>query len=257
MPSWARSSMPRHAAPQAQRSGTTMTVRTVKARTLTSGAGIDPLRAQHLELGRRQIRDETGFSDVTVDEAESPLAWLARRKGRDGRALIEPVQLLAGERLRAEFTRAHLMPRITSNWSASVATGPRGASPATFTETVIGARQRVGRRSKRWARSFPGCWSTSAASSSGWKTSSASEAGRCARPRLCCSSASIGWPGTMACTAKRTAGQGRDPDAAGGWGRICRRRWRRDVISSPSPSQCWHRGGCDRPSSGSRWNAAA
>jgi Domain of unknown function (DUF6456) len=35
------------------------------------------------------------------------------------------------------------MPRITSNWSASVATGPRGASPATFTETVIGARQRV------------------------------------------------------------------------------------------------------------------
>ena len=115
----------------------------MKERTLASDAGIDPLRAQHIELGRRQIRDETGFSDVTVDEAESPLAWLARRKGRDGRALIEPVQLLAGERLRAEFTRAHLMPRITSNWSASVATGPRGASPATFTETVIGARQRV------------------------------------------------------------------------------------------------------------------
>ena len=108
-----------------------------------SDAGIDPLRARHLELGRRQIRDQAVFSDVTVDEAESPLAWLARRKGRDGRALIEPVQLLAGERLRAEFTRAHLMPRITSNWSASVATGPRGASPATFTETVIVARQRV------------------------------------------------------------------------------------------------------------------
>ena len=112
-------------------------------RGLPGAAGIDPLRAQHLELGRRQIRDEQGFSDVTVDEAESPLGWLARRKGRDGRALIEPVQLLAGERLRAEFTRAHMMPRITSNWSASVATGPRGSSPATFTETVIGARARV------------------------------------------------------------------------------------------------------------------
>ena len=98
---------------------------------------IDPLRAQHLELGRRQIRDDSGFCDVTVDEAESPLAWLARRKGRDGRALIEPVQLLAGERLRAEFTRAHLMPRITSNWSAAVASGARGASPASFTEAVI------------------------------------------------------------------------------------------------------------------------
>jgi hypothetical protein len=113
------------------------------ARAIADEAGIDPLRARHLQLGRRQIRDEFGFSDVTVDEAESPLAWLARRKGRDGRTLIEPVQFLAGERLRADFTRAQLMPRITSNWSASVATGPRGASPATFTETVVGARQRV------------------------------------------------------------------------------------------------------------------
>jgi len=120
-----------------------MSARIDKGRMLASDNGIDPQRAQHLELGRRRIRDEAAFRDVTVDEAESPLAWLARRKGRDGRALIEPVQLLAGERLRAEFTRAHLMPRVTSNWSAAVATGPRGVSPATFTETVIGARQRV------------------------------------------------------------------------------------------------------------------
>jgi hypothetical protein len=113
------------------------------ARSPAHDAGIDPLRARHLKLGRREVRDETGIRTVIADDAESPLAWLARRKGRDGRALIEPVQLLAGERLRAEFTRAHLMPRITANWSASVATGPRGASPASFTETVIGARQRV------------------------------------------------------------------------------------------------------------------
>ena len=53
------------------------------------------------------------------------------------------MQFLAGERLRAEFTRAQLMPRITSNWSAPVADGPRGASPASFSDAVIGARQRV------------------------------------------------------------------------------------------------------------------
>jgi uncharacterized protein DUF6456 len=115
------------------------------AQVLADQVGIDSHRAQHMELGRRRIHDETGVSDVTVDEAESPLAWLARRKGRDGRTLIEPVQLLAGERLRAEFTRAHLMPRITSNWSAAVADGRRGASPAAFTEAVTGARQRVRR----------------------------------------------------------------------------------------------------------------
>lgn len=112
-------------------------------KTATAAPEIDPLRAQHMQIARHQIRDEAGAVSVMVDEAESPLAWLARRKGRDGRALIEPVQLLAGERLRAEFTRANLMPRITSNWSASVATGPRGASPATFADAVIGARQRV------------------------------------------------------------------------------------------------------------------
>ena len=103
-------------------------------------AEIDAFRAQHLQLARRPV---TGGGSVTVDEAESPLAWLARRKGRDGRALIEPVQFLAGERLRAEFTRAQLMPRTTSHWSAPVADGPRGASPAAFSDAVIAARQRV------------------------------------------------------------------------------------------------------------------
>jgi hypothetical protein len=113
------------------------------ARAPADHAGVDAQRAQHLQLGRRQIRDEHGVSEVIVNEAESPLAWLARRKGRDGRMLIEPVQLLAGERLRAEFTRAQMMPRITANWGTAVADGPRGASASSFTDAVIGARQRV------------------------------------------------------------------------------------------------------------------
>jgi len=113
--------------------------RSASARSNTS---IDPFRAQHLDLAERALDGAGGL--VTIDDAESPLAWLARRKGRDGRRLIEPVQLQAGERLRAEFTRSQLMPRTTSNWSASVADGRRGAGlPATFTEAVIAARQRV------------------------------------------------------------------------------------------------------------------
>lgn len=104
---------------------------------------IDRFRAQHLDLAQRQIETPHGSKGVTVDEAESPLVWLARRKGRDGRPLIEPVQLQAGERLRAEFTRAQLMPRTTSNWTAAVSDGARGASPSTFTDTMIAARQRV------------------------------------------------------------------------------------------------------------------
>jgi hypothetical protein len=81
---------------------------------------------------------------VVVDEAESPLVWLARRKGRDGRPLIDGYQLAAGERLRAEFTRANMTPRVTSNWEAAVSTGARsaGSGAGHMTEMVIAARQR-------------------------------------------------------------------------------------------------------------------
>jgi len=104
---------------------------------------VDRFRAQHLSLAPRQIITELGRTSVTVDETESPLMWLARRRGRDGRALIEAHQLQAGERLRADFTRAHLMPRTTSNWSEPMACGRQGKSEAAFTDTMIAARQRV------------------------------------------------------------------------------------------------------------------
>jgi hypothetical protein len=105
---------------------------------------IDTFRGQHLALAQRQIATDLGPGGVTVNEAESPLAWLARRRGRDGRALIEAHQLQAGERLRAEFTRAHLMPRTTSNWSNPMSSGRRyGDRADTFTEVMIASRQRV------------------------------------------------------------------------------------------------------------------
>lgn len=110
------------------------------------GGLLDPFRAQHLSAALAQMRVDGVAETVTVDEGESPLAWLARRKGRDGRALIEPHQLQAGERLRAEFTLAHLMPRTTSNWHAPIARdGRAGDGAGSFTETMIAARQRVRR----------------------------------------------------------------------------------------------------------------
>ncbi len=125
-------------------------------RAASETAEIDRFRARHLDLAQRRIEGPAGVARVTVDETESPLAWLARRKGRDGRALIEPLQFMAGERLRAEFTRAQLMPRVTSNWSAPVADGPRGVSPAGFTDAVIAARQRVRRALEAVGPEFSG-----------------------------------------------------------------------------------------------------
>lgn len=111
---------------------------------LNGNTQIDGFLAQHFALARQEIDTEQGRAGVTVDEAESPLVWLARRKGRDGRPLIDAYQLAAGERLRSEFTRAQMMPRITSNWQAAVSTGARGAggNAAQATDVMIAARQR-------------------------------------------------------------------------------------------------------------------
>lgn len=110
----------------------------------SSEPAIDSFRAQHLVLAKAQIVTGLGHASVTVDQAESPLIWLARRRGRDGRALIEAHQLQAGERLRADFTRAHLMPRTTSNWSEPSSRHSGGGERAgVFTDTMIAARQSV------------------------------------------------------------------------------------------------------------------
>lgn len=115
------------------------------ARHTEGGPDIGKFRSRHLTLGKSTIETELGRVDVTIDEAESPLIWLARRRGRDGRPLIESHQFLAGERLRADFTRGQLMPRTTANWESPISRGRRGAPGGSFSELTVAARQRLRR----------------------------------------------------------------------------------------------------------------
>ena len=113
---------------------------------LPQAAEIDSFRAQHLSVARARIETPDGPLEVSIDEAESPLGWLARRKGRDGQPLIEAVQFQAGERLRTDFTRANLTPNVTSSWDPSRAQGRRGQSGGgTFSDAVVAAREQVNR----------------------------------------------------------------------------------------------------------------
>ena len=112
-----------------------------QAARLQAGADLNPFQAQHQEISRRTL--ETGAAPVVFDESESPLAWLARRKGRDGRALIDPVCLAAGERFRADLTIAHMLPRVTANWSSVGGRAQGGGAGMVFTEMMLAARQRV------------------------------------------------------------------------------------------------------------------
>ncbi len=61
---------------------------------------------------------------MTVNLAESPLGWLFAR------GLVTQVQFDAGERLRMDWERSQLAPRVTMAWdSAPIARG-RGGSAA-------------------------------------------------------------------------------------------------------------------------------
>ena len=61
---------------------------------------------------------------VTVNLAESPLGWLLSR------GLVSRRQYDAGERLRADWERSALAPRVTMTWDAApIARGRGGASP--------------------------------------------------------------------------------------------------------------------------------
>jgi hypothetical protein len=56
-----------------------------------SAPDIDAFRARHPDLAPHDIMTDAGVARVLMNDSESPLAWLARRKGRDGRAMIEPM----------------------------------------------------------------------------------------------------------------------------------------------------------------------
>lgn len=72
---------------------------------------------------------------VTVNLAESPLAWLARR------GMVTPRQLQASERLRQDFMVAGQAPRVTMRWDPAPVggSGGEGFDPTT---AQISARQR-------------------------------------------------------------------------------------------------------------------
>ena len=80
---------------------------------------------------------------------EGPLAWLRRRKDKDGRPLISDAQFTAGERLRSDYWHGQLMPRVTADWSTPAAgKRTRRAAPGAGTQISDGAmaaRERVHR----------------------------------------------------------------------------------------------------------------
>ena len=75
-------------------------------------------------LSGKDTRGRRSARSVTINVTESPLGWLFVR------GLVSQRQFDAGERLRCDWERAQLSPRVTMAWdSAPVARGRGGAAP--------------------------------------------------------------------------------------------------------------------------------
>ena len=89
----------------------------------------------------RDHRDNRALRSVTVNLAESPLAWLHSRGHLCDR------QLLAGEKLRGDYEAAMLGPRVTMNWESMPQTRGRRSAPAIMadSERMLSAKDRFDR----------------------------------------------------------------------------------------------------------------
>lgn len=93
-----------------------------------------------------QMETSTGWQEVTVNLAESPLALLARLRMRDGSPFVSNAEVEAGERLRRDYTSGRIMQRLGANWEAGVARRRlSGDGLADLTVSALAARQRVDR----------------------------------------------------------------------------------------------------------------
>ncbi len=103
---------------------------------------------QHRSLSRRCADPDgseagLGAQVLRVNDLESPLAALARIRDRHGAPWLSADLVIAGDRLRSDFTRGQLAPGISSRWSELVDRGRGGAGGiADLTDAALSARRR-------------------------------------------------------------------------------------------------------------------
>jgi hypothetical protein len=114
-----------------------------KALSHPAGGGRSPDRP----VRQGKARKASALRPAAYPSHEAPLAWLRRRKDKDGQPLITDAQYTAGERLAADYHRAHISRRVTSDWSGVAASRrARRGAPDTgvdLSDAAVAARERV------------------------------------------------------------------------------------------------------------------
>jgi hypothetical protein len=100
-------------------------------------------------LRRRDAHAGDVHASPVRNIAESPLAWLARRKDKDGQPMLTNAEFDAGEKLRADFWFAQMTPSTTVNWSLFLSGGGGGNRAPDIgpdiRDSVVAAHERVKR----------------------------------------------------------------------------------------------------------------
>ena len=96
--------------------------------------------------GRRAIMEADGRATLhRANLGESPIAWLMRRKGPNGRPWLTPAEAAAGERLRLDAEIAGSGPSVTMRWDALPRTGGGSAARVEPGDRALAAGRRVAR----------------------------------------------------------------------------------------------------------------
>lgn len=100
--------------------------------------------SQHGEIETIRPLTATGAS-LRINLSESPLARLARMKSRHGTPFLNASEWEAGERLRVDFTRGQMQPRLGIDWDAPLVgtSGQAGDGGADMSDAAMAARIRV------------------------------------------------------------------------------------------------------------------
>lgn len=102
-----------------------------------SFGGADRFAEQHRQM---QTQDGDDGRKIRVNIGESPLSRLKAR------GLVDAAQFTAGEKLRRDYTLAHVSPRMGVDLSAPVVSGgSRGPGADTMSDIAVAARQRFSR----------------------------------------------------------------------------------------------------------------
>ncbi len=82
-------------------------------------------------------RPTSKASLATPSMAESPIGWLARRRGADGKPFLTRSEVAAAERLRIDFERSQLAPGVTQDWQRFLTSGVEGGQRSSAQERDI------------------------------------------------------------------------------------------------------------------------